>query len=294
MVMVNRMKQGSSKASSLGDSIKRHIFSKGLLPRTPKRSHPSVETPTVSNALSSIPFVRVINLSSSPPPHFRQATPNRAQYKMTNPGSGLTPNKRVLFQTPLKMEPASNAAAGLQPPATPTSGANRLHVVINKSNCASADCLMEETSLKAEGGAVSKSPKSSSAQGRGEQQRRLLPRKYPSEPNLKSCFFAINDESDGGGGGSGVEAIASAGTGGYNAAGIAGKVGVSLWDLVTIARATEGYDSSREKISSLNGTEQSLLLVDDERPSPITKSTRRMPKYMQVRWLCGFNQIRLK
>lgn len=167
----------------------------------------------------------------------------------------------------------------------------QMHVTINKGNCASTDCLMEETSLKKlkameedkeaekqleSGGTSASSPKKKATT--------RLQRKYPSEPNLRSCYFSIHDESDGGGGGggNGVEAI-SATSSGYSAAGVVGKVGVSLWDLVTLARATQGDESSRERLSSLNGTQQSML-TDDERPSmsPITKSTRRMPKYMQV------------
>lgn len=145
---------------------------------------------------------------------------------------------------------------------------------------------MEETSLK-----KMKAMEQTDDDAEGDAQRdkspklkRTLKKKYPSEPNLKSCYFGINDESDAG---HGVEAI-SASNSGYGAA-VAGKVGVSLWDLVTIARATQGDggvggESSRERTLSLNGTQQSVLLTDDERPSmsPITKSTRRMPKYMQV------------
>lgn len=160
--------------------------------------------------------------------------------------------------------------------------------VINKSNCASTDCLMEETSLLKESVAKveqlqpdQQKSSSSASKGEGKQVRIALQRKFPSEPNLRSCYFGINDESDGGVGGTGgVSDVLAA----VNSSGVAGKVGVSLWDLVTIARATQmSEDSSREKIYSLNGTQQSML-TDDERPSmsPITKSTRRMPKYMQV------------
>lgn len=193
----------------------------------------------------------------------------------------MTPKKRVLFQTPLKPEPLSRV------PATPSSvvaaaaGGSRsqMHVLINKGNCASTDCLMEETSLKKLKAAEEEKDSATETKLPTTTRTRTLQRKYPSEPNLKSCYFGINDESDGG---SGAEAITAATTG-YSAAGVAGKVGVSLWDLVTLARAAQGDESSRERLSSLNGTQQSML-TDDERPSmsPITKSTRRMPKYMQV------------
>lgn len=154
-----------------------------------------------------------------------------------------------------------------------------MHVLINKGNCASTDCLMEETSLQ--------KMKTRDDEDRDKMTpmspKRTLQKKYPSEPNLRSCYFGITDESDHCG--NGVEAIAAVNSTGYasGAAGVAGKVGVSLWDLVTIARATQADDSSRERLYSLNGTQQSML-TDDERPSmsPITKSTRRMPKYMQV------------
>ena len=65
----------------------------------------------------------------------------------------MTPKKRVLFQTPLKPEPVSHIARAT-PSAAGSSSAvagssrSQMHVTINKGNCASTDCLMEETSLK--------------------------------------------------------------------------------------------------------------------------------------------------
>lgn len=147
---------------------------------------------------------------------------------------------------------------------------------------------MEETSLesvKGETGVAEEEQSMKATAPRKKTTQLRLQRKYPSEPNLKSCYFGLGsaDESDSG---TGAEAISTANASGM-AITAAGKVGVSLWDLVTIARATQLCDESaaqsRERIYSLNGTQQSLL-TDDERPSmsPITKSTRRMPKYMQV------------
>lgn len=149
---------------------------------------------------------------------------------------------------------------------------------------------MEETSLESVKGETEEESSLKSTVPRKKTTTQLrLQRKYPSEPNLKSCYFGLGggggaDESDGG---TGAEAITTANSSGMAHIAAAGKVGVSLWDLVTIARATQLCDESaaqsRERIYSLNGTQQSLL-TDDERPSmsPITKSTRRMPKYMQV------------
>lgn len=234
---------------------------------------------------------------------------------MTNP-SGLTPKKRVLFQTPIKQEPVSRGTPILS--TLVTSGSIRkpsMHVMMSKGNCASTDCLMEETSLQKmkeiEQNEEKKKEKIINDDEKDEEikpiQRSfpLLHKKYPSEPNLRSCYFGIADELDsvsgtnGDASASGMDSMSSANS---SAAGVvaAGKVGVSLWDLVTIARATQGGNGgehySRERLTSLNGTQQSLL-TDDERPSmsPITKSTRRMPKYMQVmkRWISSFFNLTL-
>ncbi|XP_034654879.1 uncharacterized protein LOC117892636 isoform X1 [Drosophila subobscura] len=111
VVVMNRLKnnEATRSAKSLGDSIKKHIFHKSLMSRTPKRAPPSFNTEVRTPNLSHVkqPKLRVLFQSPTPPTptSSKGASATAATSIATNPLHQL---QKSISSTSLKIETSSS------------------------------------------------------------------------------------------------------------------------------------------------------------------------------------------
>ncbi|XP_068147222.1 uncharacterized protein RhoGAP54D [Drosophila tropicalis] len=123
LVVMNRLKnnEATRSAKSLGDSIKKHIFHKTLMSRTPKRAPPPAfhsamdgggpETPNMLHVKQ--PKLRVLFQSPTPqiPPNTYAATPTVASVCATSMSTNKHSLKKSISSTSLKMETMSSISS---------------------------------------------------------------------------------------------------------------------------------------------------------------------------------------